>query len=121
MDSSKLHTSRTRKKRALRVSSKIRDTTHKPRLLVRRTNQHIHVQLVDDQASTTLASVSTLSKGSTKRMSKSIDSGKQLGHDIAGLAKGLGIQQVVFDRGRFKYHGIIASVAQGARDAGLVF
>lgn len=91
------------------------------RLSVVKTNAHIHVQLIDDTKGETLASTSTISSdfrgGEFGRKNK--NSGKQLGLKIAELALKMQVKQVTFDRGPFKYHGVIAAVADGAREGGL--
>ena len=118
-ESIKRHKLRTRRK--IRVRKKLRGNSLKPRLCVVKTNRHIFLQLIDDEKGKTLGSASTLSKrfrtGENNKKSKS--SGRALGKEIAGLAKELKILQVVFDRGRSKYHGILAEVAEGAKEAGL--
>lgn len=110
-------------RRALRVRKYLKGSSSKPRLSVVKTNEHIYVQLIDDSVGKTLASVSTISKvGKAAGLtSKNCDVAKALGVKIAELGKGLHIDQVVFDRGPFKYHGIVAVVADGAREGGLQF
>ena len=108
----------TRNRRVFRVRKKLNGTLSKPRLCVSKTNKHMYAQLIDDENSTTLASACTLSKDKQK---KSKDSSKQIGLTIAKLAKEKNINTVVFDRGRFKYHGLIAHLADGAREGGLEF
>lgn len=123
MENSQRHKNKTRKKRTLRVRKKVRGTNFKPRLCVVKTNQNILVQLIDDESSHTLASTSTHSKDfqSSEFNKRSCLSAKQLGIKIAELAKGKEVSKVVFDRGSFKYHGVIAAVADGAREGGLEF
>ncbi len=121
MDTSQLNKSRRRKTRALRVRKRLRGEQQKPRLCVIRSGRHIYVQLIDDTQAVTLASTSTISKEfrSSEFNRKNKDSGKRLGLKIAELAKGFDVTSVVFDRGPFKYHGVIAAVAEGAREGGL--
>jgi large subunit ribosomal protein L18 len=121
MDKSQLHRNRTRVKRALRVRQRLRGNQERPRLSINKTAKHLYVQLIDDEKAATLASTSTLSKdfSQTEFNRKNKESAKQLGLKIAELAKAQNVDKVVFDRGRFKYHGIIASVAEGAREGGL--
>jgi large subunit ribosomal protein L18 len=121
MDGSQLKKSRNRVKRAMRVRQTLRGSLAKPRLCVLKTGQHIHVQLIDDENSVTLASTSTLSKEfkGTEYNRKNKESGKQLGLKIAALAKQKNVTTAIFDRGCFKYHGVIAAVADGAREGGL--
>lgn len=112
---------RIRRKRTLRVRKHLRGDSVKPRLCVVKSAQHLYVQLIDDENSVTLASTSTISKDfkGSEHGKKNKESGKQLGLKIAALAKQKNVSAVVFDRGRFKYHGVIASVADGAREGGL--
>jgi len=121
MENSQLHRNHIRTKRAMRVRQRLRGNQEKPRLSVFKSSKHLYVQLIDDVQSTTIASTSTLSKEfrQTEYNRKNKDSAKQLGLKIAELAKGKNIKTVVFDRGRFKYHGVIASIADGAREGGL--
>jgi large subunit ribosomal protein L18 len=110
-------------KRTLRVRKNVRGDESKPRLCVVKSNKHIRVQVIDDEKRVTLASTSTLSKElkGTEHAKKNCSSGKQLGLMIAELAKKINVERVVFDRGSSKYHGVIASVADGAREGGLKF
>jgi large subunit ribosomal protein L18 len=82
---------------------------------VYRSNRHIYAQLVDDGAATTVASASDLGAGDGGKS----DRAKQVGKDLAGRAKALGIERVVFDRGGRLYHGRVKAVAEGAREGGL--
>ncbi len=121
MENSQKTKFRNRQKRKLRVRSSIRGNSAKPRLSVIRTNAHIHVQLIDDEKGTTLASTSTLSKEfrGSEHGRKNVSTGKQIGLKVAELAKAKNINTVVFDRGPCKYHGVVAAVADGAREGGL--
>lgn len=123
MDSSQIKRNRVRKARSMRIRKRVRGDHAKPRLSVVRSCKQIYVQLIDDEQSATLASTSTLSKDfrNTEFNRKNIASGKQLGLKIAKLAKEKNVTTVVFDRGRFKYHGVVAAVAEGAREGGLIF
>lgn len=123
MDSSQKKSIKIRKKRVQRVRQHVRGSKMKPRLCVVKTNQNIHVQLIDDENSVTIAGVSTLSKDfrSTEFNKKNSASAKQLGLKIAELGKSYEVSKVVFDRSGFKYHGVIAAVAEGAREGGLEF
>lgn len=112
-----------KRKRAIRVRKKLHGTSAKPRLCVVKTNQHIHVQLIDDDAGLTLGQISTFAKEfrNTEFSRKNKTSAKKLGECIAEIAKEKNIKEVIFDRGPFKFHGILAELAQAARDAGLQF
>lgn len=123
MESSLAQKNLKKDRRSLRVRKKLRGTSVKPRLCVVKTNKHIYVQLIDDEGRCTLAAVSTMSKSlkNTPQAKKNKDTAKYLGEKIAELGKTLSLEDVVFDRGPFKYHGIIAMVAEGARQGGLQF
>lgn len=112
-----------RNTRSMRVRKKVRGTSAKPRMCVVKTNNHIQVQLIDDEAQVTLASTSTFSKEfkNTEFGKKNKTSAKKLGEKIAELAGTKSIKEVVFDRGPFKYHGILAELADAARAGGLQF
>jgi large subunit ribosomal protein L18 len=109
--------------RAMRVRKKLRGTHTKPRLSVVKSNMHIHVQLIDDEAGITLGSTATFAKEfrDTEFAKKNKQSARKLGERIAEIAKSQQIKEVIFDRGPFKYHGILAELASGAREAGLQF
>lgn len=109
-----------RKKRSMRVRKKLRGTAEKPRLSVFKSLSHIGVQLIDDEKGVTIASYSTLSK-ELKDMKKSKESARLIGEKIAELAKNKNIDRMVFDRGRLKYHGLIAELANAAREKGIQF
>lgn len=123
MKNSQKQINRIRRKRQQRVRKHVRGNGEKPRLCVMKTGEHLYVQLIDDEQSMTLASISTLSKEFRKSEfnRKNKTSAKQLGMKMAELAKNKNVNTVVFDRGRFKYHGVIAAVADGAREGGLIF
>ena len=108
-----------RKRRVFRVRKKVRGTTEKPRMSVFKSNRHLSVQIIDDENSVTLASASTLQDKSLNGKSK--ESARKLGTLIADLAKKQNIQAVVFDRGHNKYHGVLAELANAARESGLHF
>lgn len=111
-----------RLRRHRRVRKKIHGTAERPRLAVHRSNKHLTVQVIDDDAGVTLAAASTnepdlRSSGS----GGTVDAATRVGSLIAERAKAAGVTKVVFDRGGFAYHGRIAAVAAAARDAGLEF
>lgn len=110
-------------RRALRVRKHLKGTSQKPRLCVVKTNKHIQVQLIDDEVGHTLCSIATSAKEyrNTECAKKSKESAKKLGEKIADFAKNKSIKTVVFDRGPFKYHGILAELANAARACGLEF
>lgn len=112
-----------RVKRAQRVRKHFHGTAVKPRLCVIKTNKHIQVQLIDDDNHRTIASTATFSKEfrNTEFAGKNKASAAKLGEKIAQLAQQNNIKEIVFDRGPFKYHGILAALADAARNAGLQF
>lgn len=110
-----------RVRRSLRVRSQTRGTALKPRMCVVRSNKHLSVQVIDDDAGVTLFSAGTLSKGPNELRGKSKEAARLIGAKIAEAAKQRNITEVVFDRGHYKYHGLLAELADSAREAGLQF
>lgn len=117
----KINKNETRQKRHNRIRNKISGTAQRPRLSVYRSNAHIYVQLVDDVAGRTLASASTLDKSLGLGQSGNKEAAKAVGALIAKKAQEAGIEEVVFDRSGYLYHGRIAALAEAAREAGLKF
>ena len=115
-----LHKVDARKRRHRRVRKKVRGTAARPRLAVFRSSKNIYAQLIDDVAGVTLVSASTSEKGLTGS-GATVDAAKAVGQRLGDRAKTAGITTAVFDRGGFKFHGRVAGVANGARDAGLEF
>jgi large subunit ribosomal protein L18 len=106
-----------------RYRAAVRGTANRPRLSVYRSLRHVYAQIIDDDSGVTLASASTLEKaaaGSLKATGNR-EAGTVLGKLIAERAKEHGVESVVFDRGGFRYHGVIRAIADGAREAGLKF
>ncbi len=120
MDHSKENRKRARKSRVMRVRKSLHGNGERPRLSVSKTNRHIYAQLIDDDRAITLAGIGTLSKASHMKK-KSKESAREIGRQIAELAKKKNINSVVFDRGRYQFHGIVAELANAAREAGLQF
>ncbi len=112
-----------RARRLLRVRSQVKGTALKPRMSVLKSNKHLAVQVIDDEASVTLFSASTMTQEMKALQfgKKSKEAAKQLGVKIAEMAKKHNVERVVFDRGRYKYHGLLAELANSAREAGLQF
>lgn len=112
-----------RSRRKLRVRKKVRGSAERPRLCVLKTNQHISAQIIDDDAGVTLVSAGTMMKVFRDKNlgRKSKESARQIGIHLAEMAKAKQIQSVVFDRGPYKYHGVLAALAEGARETGLQF
>lgn len=104
-----------RLRRHKRVRSKIKGTAERPRLSVFRSNRHIIVQLIDDNAGKTLVSVTDV-EGEPLRICA-----EKAGMHLAEKAKKISISSVVFDRGGYAYHGAVKAVAEGARKGGLKF
>ena len=122
MESSLINRNRKRLKRAQRVRRKLRGNAEKPRLTVMKSHRHIAVQLIDDEKGVTLAAANTqMKKFRTKKLAANKEAARLIGTEIAELAKGKQILAVVFDRGFYRYHGVIAELAQAAREAGLQF
>jgi len=108
-----------RQKRARRIRAKIFGVANRPRLSVFRSNQHIYVQLIDDEKGKTIASAADLEiKKSTKGK---IATASLVGQLIAKKAAELKIKEVIFDKRAYKYHGLVKAVAEGARKGGLKF
>jgi large subunit ribosomal protein L18 len=120
MDNAKKKRRKARRNRVFRVRKKIHGSAEKPRLSVSKTNCHMYAQLIDDDAGVTLAGFGTQSK-TCKEKRKSKSSAKEIGAQIAKLALGKNINAVIFDRGRYKFHGLVAELANSAREAGLQF
>jgi large subunit ribosomal protein L18 len=110
-----------RARRHLRVRKKVSGTTVRPRMVVTRSSRHIYVQVVDDTASHTLVSASTLDDGIRDAAGDKKAKAAQVGKLVAERATSAGIAKVVFDRGGNRYHGRIAALADAAREAGLEF
>jgi large subunit ribosomal protein L18 len=113
-----------REKRHLGIRRKINGASIRPRLAVFRSAKHIYVQAIDDSAGRTLASASTLDKdvrGDLKTYPGNRDSAGAVGRKIAERLRKAGVEQVVFDRGGYRYHGRIKALADAAREGGLKF
>ena len=109
-----------RVKRHERVRKNLYGTPEKPRLCVYRSNKNISAQIIDDVNGVTLASANTLEK-SFEGAAGNCEAAKKIGLLLAERAKAKGIEQVVFDRGGYVYHGRVAALAEGAREGGLNF
>ena len=110
----------TRERRHTRIRRTVQGTTERPRLSVFRSSKHLYAQLIDDSKGVTVASCSTLDKD-MKGIGDTVDGAKKVGAKIAEKAKAKKIENVVFDRGGFQYHGRIKALADAAREAGLKF
>ena len=109
-----------KKKRSLK---KIIGTSERPRLSVFRSHKHIYAQLIDDSTAKTIATSSTLDKVLSSKIKKTAtkEASFLVGQNIGEKAREKNVTTIVFDRGNRPYHGRIASVAEGARDIGLIF
>jgi len=113
----------TRRKRQVRIRKKVAGTKTTPRLSVFRSNKHMYAQIIDDVKGHTLAAASTKEKVLIEKLSKTsdIEAAKMVGQLIGKKALELGINQVVFDRSGYLYHGKVKALAEAAREAGLDF
>lgn len=108
-----------RRKRKMRVRNKVAGTNERPRLSVFRSATHVYAQVIDDVAGKTLVSIHTFAKGKADRAG--VEACSELGKKLAGKCKDKKIEAVVFDKGRFNYHGRVKAFADGAREGGLNF
>ncbi len=110
-----------RKRRQRRIRMKISGTPERPRLNVFRSLNHIYAQVIDDVAGHTLASASTVDKDIAEQIAgkKKGEQAAIVGKIVAQRALDAGIQEVVFDRGGYIYHGRVKALADGAREGGL--
>lgn len=106
-------------RRHRRVRKKVEGTSARPRLAVYRSNKHIYAQLIDDVAGHTLATASTVDGELKADSTGTVDAAKAVGELLAQRAKSAGVEHAVFDRGGFRFHGRVAAVCEGAREAGL--
>lgn len=118
MDNSLIKRDVRRKRRAQSVRRRIRGTAEKPRFSVMRSNKHLFAQLIDDENQKTLVGIGTMGKKAPFGK-KSKEAARKIGEKLALMAKEQNISAVIFDRGPYKYHGLVAEVANGAREAGL--
>jgi len=104
-----------------RIRKKVSGTNERPRLSVYRSLNHIGAQLIDDANGNTLVAASTVEKAQRGNAGGNIAAAREIGRIIAERAKEKGIEQVVFDRGGYIYHGRVKGLAEAAREAGLKF
>ncbi len=106
-----------RQRRHARVTARMSGSKERPRLIVFRSLKYIYAQLIDDTSGSTLAAAHDIkAKKGTK-----VERAQAVGKDLAEKAKKAGIETCVFDRNGYKYHGRVKALAEGAREAGLVF
>lgn len=101
----------------------IKGNLKRPRLSVYRSNQNLYAQIIDDKTSTTIVSCSTLDREIKLLVSngRTCEASKLIGEKLAKLSLEKNVKQIVFDRGRYLYHGRIKALADGARSGGLQF
>lgn len=104
-----------------KIRKKIEGSATKPRLAVYRSNAEIYAQVIDDISGKTLATASSLDKALAKAKGSKTELAKQVGKMVAEKAVTAGIQNVVFDRSGYLYHGRVKALADAAREAGLKF
>lgn len=113
-----------RRKRHARIRRSLSGTSERPRLVIYRSLRHIYAQIIDDMAGKTLVAANTLQKDVKEAVTDGMspkEMAKTVGKIIGKKAVETGLTQVVFDRAGYKYHGSVAALAEGARDAGLKF
>ena len=111
-----------RLRRKMRISANIFGTANQPRISIFRSNRYIYAQVIDDEKRKTLVSSSSLVLQKSKKITKKItkkDEAKLVGLDLAEKLKKMGINQAVFDRGWYHYHGRVAAVALGLKEGGI--
>lgn len=106
-----------RAKRHNRLRHKIAGTATRPRLAIFRSNKFVYAQLIDDETGKTVASADSRKESKSTR----VEQAQAVGKDIAKKAADAKITEVVFDRGGFRYQGIVAALADAAREGGLKF
>ncbi len=110
-----------RARRHNRLRKRVAGTPERPRMVVKRSSRHVHVQVVDDTQGITLVSASTMDASLRGTAGDKSALARQVGALVADRAKAAGITAVVFDRGGNRYHGRLAALADGAREGGLDF
>jgi len=112
--------STTKERRRTRSSSGIHGTSSRPRLSVYRSNKYIYAQIIDDTLGKTLVTIDDISKSSHGKTHKKA-AAFELGKKLAERAKKVGVNSILFDKRAYKYHGRVKSLAEGAREGGLIF
>jgi large subunit ribosomal protein L18 len=110
-----------RRRRHRRVRKNVMGTAATPRIAVFRSNKHIYVQAIDDIAARTIASASTMEAAQRSGATATVAAARSVGALVGERLKAAGVTKAVFDRGGFQYHGRVAAVADGAREAGIEF
>ncbi|MBI04732.1 MAG: 50S ribosomal protein L18 [Pelagibacteraceae bacterium] len=107
--------------RTKKTRYKLKKVSKRKRLSVFRSNNHLYAQVIDDEQGITLASASTLEKKLIQNDSSNKDLAKIIGKEIAARSIAKGIKEVLFDKGKYKYHGLVKILAEAARSEGLNF
>ena len=102
-----------------RIRKKVRGTAERPRLAVFRSLNHIYAQVIDDDSGKTLATASTTEKSLAGSSGGNVEAAKRVGAAVAERAKAAGVENVVFDRGGYVYHGRVKALLDATREAGL--
>lgn len=112
-----------REKRHYRLRNHISGTAERPRLAVFRSNMHIYAQVIDDTTHNTICAASTMEADIKGKLAHTndVEAAKAVGEAVAKKALDKGINEVVFDRGGYVYHGKVQALADAAREAGLQF
>mmetsp|Transcript_9768 Transcript_9768/g.17828 ORF Transcript_9768/g.17828 Transcript_9768/m.17828 type:complete len:220 (-) Transcript_9768:390-1049(-) len=112
-----------RVRRKLHIRKKVEGTPERPRLTIFRSNNHMYGQIIDDSIGHTIASAGTVEKDVKAQVADKTpkEAAEMIGKLLGERAKAKGVEKIVFDRNGYKYHGRVAAVADGAREAGLVF
>ena len=109
-------------RRKNRIRFKLKNVSSRKRLTVFKSNNHLYAQIINDEMGTTLASVSSLEKSfKDKQIGNKKELAEKLGKEIAKRSIKNGVKEVAFDKGKYKYHGIIKILAEAARTSGLDF
>lgn len=120
----KLSKKQSLKKRHIRVRKSVAGTAERPRLYVRRSLKHLYAQLIVDGAdkgSRTLATFTTATKDNRGKDMSSMNHARVLGKNIGSELKARGIETIVYDRGGYRYHGVVKVLAESVREAGINF
>ena len=102
-----------------RIRRRVRGNAERPRLAIFRSLSHIYAQVIDDERAVTIASASTVEKDLRGSSGGNVEAAQRVGRAIAERAIAAGVEQVVFDRGGFRFHGRVKALTDAAREAGL--
>ena len=108
-------------RRKKRIRYKLKKVTNRKRMTVFKSNNHIYVQVINDNEGLTLASASSIEKNMKLDNQSKKELAEKIGTEIAKRAINVGVTEVAFDKGKYKYHGIVKILADAARAAGLNF